>query len=238
MGAVVGHEFGHSIDSKEIVIPHDSLVQLTKSYPQASLGHHSTYSSYQKFLECIDHYFVSDPGEHFTRLDDLIKRFSGEGISNVRKELEVQLAISPPNLDKIAALKGTIINMEDYVAQGKLKLLIANRKNSVIEIQEGELEADYESSVVLRDQLTKLAPEKRIPMITSSLQLFCTTPAQDRLNALIYGDQTEAIHPPQRFRIENQFRNPEIRALLGCSVLAPGDRPWCSLAGPVTNVKN
>lgn len=235
MSAIVGHEFGHSIDSKQVVIPHDSLVHFFESAPRASFDHSSTRSSFQSFLECIDHYFIADPGERFTRLDDVIKYLDSESIPKIKKKLELQLAINPPDLEKIAGLKQAILILEEYLAGVKARLYLSGRKNSVIQVQEGELEADYESSFVLRDQLAKAAPSKRSQLITSALQVYCSTPEEERNEAVYYGSHTDPTHPPRNFRIENYFRNPEIRALLGCTALGPEDRPWCSLAGPLWN---
>ena len=235
LGVVLGHELGHSIDSVAPILNDEQLGKMHKMLPQASMEKNNTDESYKDFLSCIDEHFIHDKSEKFTKFSEFSEQVNSRGLANLEREISQLERSNPPDLEKIAEIKRLILHIKQALVDFKntADLMKGEGKNpdNILEVQKRELEADFESTFVLKDQLAQLPKEIRMKSIKASLQLYCVPEYKSQILKLAFGNVSDPIHPPDHFRVENYFRNKEIRELMGCAPLTAADRPWCGLNG-------
>ena len=211
---MLAHEFGHSIDGGK------SIPTLMPSGDNDSLDYRIAY---RKFLSCIENHYAKDPQQKFVSADDVANQ-AKLGLPVLERKLQRLTALPRKHALEIAKLR-------DLIAFGKRFISVQNLSNDKMNGDvESELVADYFFSSAIAQRLQKIPLEKRVNFMIKSFPMFCDSKVTDPDVELLTGG-LDMGHPPQKFRIENAFRNPEIREAIGCEPLQTQDPPWCTLEG-------
>jgi hypothetical protein len=230
LAMVLGHELGHSVDSGAY-IPFANFGHLTHQFPQASF-YRSLHDCYSKFFDCVNQNYITSNVEHFGTYTGIINQLENKGIPGLEAEIARLEAIDPPDLSLISRLKISVMTGNHTLAQYKdtRDSIISSHQNpnDILSAQQQELVADYHSAFALTDQLKRVPQSERALVAAQSYRLFCGSPLSDYIRKIKYGTENDAEHPPEKFRMEMIFRNPDVRNLLGCVPLSTA-RPWCDL---------
>jgi hypothetical protein len=233
LAMVLGHELGHSIDA-EAHMPIQNDATLIRRFPHAKVDR-SSHACYRNFLGCVDQKYITPNVEHFGTLTSAVEQLKNRGVPGLKAELTRLQNEANPDMDQIARVKSSLVTgqsrLNQYTSQRDTYIASHQNPNQVIVLQDKEMTADYNSVFALNDQLKSVPQDDRAAIASQAYRLFCGTPAGDRVHSILWGTQNDALHPPNQFRMEMTFRNPETRRLLGCNPIST-PRPWCDINTP------
>lgn len=215
LSMVIGHELGHSLHQ-----------------PDFTGGNYfKTPDHFDKFMKCMSDNYISDKNQKFGTNKQTVEQLEKNGIPNLKAEIEKVSKKKPVDVNYLGDLKRSLGTADHQVEKFKYFASLPDQRLS----QKCELLADYESSATVRDQLQLLPKAQRATRLKEMVGMYCDnfTPNEKKVMALKWNGVNPGSHPPETFRLENYFRNPEIRHLLGCSPLEASDKPWCSTEGAV-----
>jgi hypothetical protein len=216
----IGHEIGHSIDPENPIFS-------KKTGQDEYLD-----DFYEKQLSCFKtHYF-----KEFNTINEAIHRLEKYGIPNLKKEIEK--LESEKGVDPIEIANGKRAQVHTETQLRHLKELYVSYKENQLNpddkmlTHENELIADHLGNMSLAYELEQITPENRDLVIAQNLIEFCDSGKNQKWYKMKWGNSTtDGMHPNGKFRIEQTFKNPRIRELLGCEKLKPNEAPYCDPSG-------
>lgn len=217
LSMVIGHELGHSLHGADF-----TSGQYTNNPPH-----------FNKFIACMSANFIENKDENFGTNAETLNQLK-EGLPKVKAEIEKVLNTKPVDMNYLSDLKRSLAAGEQQIEEFTFFTNFPDKRFSV----KGELIADYESAVTIRDYLSLTPANQRAQKLSEMAQFYCPkyTENEKKVMALKWGTINPASHPPSKFRLENYFRNPEVRNLIGCAPLSASDKPWCSIDGPKRSI--
>ncbi len=216
----IGHEIGHSIDPENPIF-------------SSKTGQNEYLDEfYEKQLSCFKNHYIKE----FNTFHEAIHRLEKYGIPNLKKEIEKLESEKNSDSFEMANGKRELIRAETQLQHMK-ELYQSYRENQLdpndkMMTHENELIADHLGNVNLAIALEQIAPENRDLVLAQNISEFCDSGKNQKWSKLKWGNSTtDGMHPNGKFRIEQTFKNPRIRELLGCEKLKPNDAPYCDPSG-------
>ncbi|MGE3608829.1 MAG: hypothetical protein AB7I27_04505 [Bacteriovoracaceae bacterium] len=195
-----------SFNSLSFVIAHElghSIDFATKNIPT------KVKVTYDNILNCVNKNFIQQPNSLFKSRSQIILYYQDK-VSNYNQELLKASNQIPLNTQKISTLRDRIQILNSYIVEMKSH----DENVEMIHFQRREIMADYFGNLALGSLLQNIPLNDRASFLASNIRFSCDK-------------EGDLEHPHGRFRIENIFRNPDVRRALFCAEVE--DTKWCDL---------
>lgn len=206
LGLVIAHELGHILHAPEFT------------------NQLKTPTHFDHLIDCLTKSYIDDKDQKFGSNKESLNQLEKTGVPALKSEIE------KVSLDKnyLSALKEALASSTNQIQYFKFYSTLKDQRLTIKQ----ELIADYESAVHVRDQLLFVPEASRMKRMKQLALSLCPnlTPNEKKAYDLKWSGINPGSHPPVKFRIENYFRNPEIRSLIGCPPLKASEKPWCPIS--------